>query len=284
MRTRTLALALMTFGATLQAQRQHYHRSYNEPVPGDSTCRAIWDEFGRSMSGDPSAVYCEIREIGTRAAPNVIEIDGGSRTGVLVQGANRRDMKLRLVVQAQERTVERAKALAQQVQLVETPSLHVTGVSTRGDDEDHFVAATIVVVTPAQANVNASADYAPLTVENVRGRMDLHTDHGPLELNNVGGDVRARVEYGPVEVALDGSKWEGTQLDAEAEYGPVTLRVPRSFNADLEIGADHGPMDIDFPLTLTRFNGQSIATTLGSGGPKVRAVARYGPMSLKLAR
>ena len=281
MRTPVIALAIAFTGASLQAQ--HYHRSYFGPVPGDSTCRAIWDEFGRSINDEAEAVYCEIREVGTRSVPSVIAIDGGSRTGVVVQGEDRRDMKLRLVIQAQERTVERARALAQQVQLVESPSLHVTGASTRHDD-DHFVMATLVVVTPLQANVNANVDYAPMSVTNVRGRMDLLTEHGPLELTNVGGDVHARVQYGPISVALDGTKWDGTQLDAEAEYGPVTLTLPRTFNADLEIGADHGPMDIDFPVTLTHFNGQSISTTLGSGGPKVRAVARYGPMSMRVSR
>jgi hypothetical protein len=283
MRTHPITLALVLVATSLQAQRYHSQR-YREPVPGDSTCRAIWDQYGRSMSGDPEAVYCEIREVGVRATPSQINIEGESRAGVMVQGENRRDMRLRLVIQAQERTVERAKALAQEVQLAESPTLHVTGISGRGDDELHFVSATILVTTPEQANINARVDYAPLSVENVRGRMDLFTEHGPLELNNVGGDVRARVEYGPISVALDGLKWDGTQLDAEAEYGPVTLSVPRQFNADLEIGADHGPMDIDFPLTLTHFNGQSIDTKLGTGGPKVRAVARYGPMSLKINR
>lgn len=140
------------------------------------------------------------------------------------------------------------------------------------------------MTTPQQANVSAQVDYAPLSVDGVKGTMDLRTSHGPLELNDVGGDVHARVEYGPVTVALQGNKWDGTQLDAEAEYGPVTLRVPRDFNAQLEIGAEHGPMDIDFPLTLTHFGGTSIETQLGSGGPRVRAVARYGPMSMKVSR
>ena len=112
--------------------------------------------------------------------------------------------------------------------------------------------------------------------------MELRADHGPLKLLNVGGDVRARVEYGPLSVDLDGPRWQGTRLDAESEYGPVTLRVPKDFGAQLEIGADHGPFEIDFPITLTRLDGSSIQTKLGAGGPPVRAVARYGPMSMRM--
>jgi hypothetical protein len=114
--------------------------------------------------------------------------------------------------------------------------------------------------------------------------MDLRADHGPLTLRDVGGDVRARVEYGPISVNLSGEKWQGAGLDAQADYGPVTLRVPRNFGAELEIGARHGPLDIDFPLTLRRLDGSFISTTLGAGGPRVRAIAEYGPMSLKMSR
>ena len=51
MRTHSLTLALVLIGTSLQAQRYN-RRSYNEPVPGDSTCRAIWDQYGRSMTGE----------------------------------------------------------------------------------------------------------------------------------------------------------------------------------------------------------------------------------------
>lgn len=277
-----LALASVVLSAPALAQHHHYRSRWHDPVPGDSTCRSVWEQYGRMMNGDPDAVYCEVRDVGTRSAANTIDIDGAARTAVVVQGEARPDVRVQLVIQAQERTVEAAKALAQQVQLASGPTLRVTGVSGRGDDELHYVAATLVVTTPRQANVTARVDYAPMSVENVRGRLDLFTEHGPLDLTNVGGDVRARVEYGPLSVALDSTRWQGTQLDSEAEYGPVTLSVPRQFNADLEIGADHGPLDIDFPVTLTHFDGQSITTKLGAGGPKVRAVARYGPMSLRV--
>jgi hypothetical protein len=144
------------------------------------------------------------------------------------------------------------------------------------------VAATILVEVPQQTNLDLSVTYAPLEVENVSGRMELRADHGPIQISDVGGDVRARVAYGPITVSLSGARWQGTGLDAQADYGPVTLRVPRNFSADLEIGTRHGPLDVDFPLTLKRFSGSLIETKLGEGGPRVRAVAQYGPMSLKM--
>jgi hypothetical protein len=161
--------------------------------------------------------------------------------------------------------------------------LRVDGLPRKSDeDEDYFVSASIVVDAPEQSDLSLRVSYAPLEVENVRGKLDLQAEYGPLTMRDVGGDVRARVEHGPIMVDLSAQRWQGTGLDAEAAYGPVTLRVPRNFDADLEIGADHGPLDVDFPLTLTRLDGSRIETKLGGGGPRVRAVARYGPMSLKV--
>lgn len=268
----TLVLAA---APSMQAQR------WTRDVEGSETCRDIWDEFGRTMHGRPVAVYCEIRDVGTRPASGTLSINGGDRQGVFVRGSARRDVHVSLVIQAQGRSVDDARALARAVKLdLSDRSLHVTGVDDDKSDR-HFVAATVLIDAPVESDLSLRTGYAPLAVENVRGRMDLHTDHGPLSITNVGGDVTARVEYGPLSVDLDGSRWQGTRLDAESEYGPVTLRVPSGFSADLEIGAEHGPFEVDFPITLTRLDGSSIRTKLGAGGPPVRAVARYGPMALR---
>ena len=258
---------------------------WSDDVEGAETCRPIWREYGRTMSDNPRAVFCEVRELGTQPTAATISVDGRDKTGVHVRGTARGDVRVRLVVQAQARTVDEARELARRVtvDLSRTP-LRVEGIDredSRGGGR-RFVAAIIAMEVPQRSNLALSVDYAPLSVENVTGQLDLRASHGPLNMRDVGGDVRARVEYGPITVNLSGAQWQGAGLDAEAEYGPVTLRVPKNFGAELEIGTKHGPLDIDFPVTLKRFSGSTIATTLGSGGPKVRAIALYGPMSLKM--
>jgi hypothetical protein len=278
----TLAAIATTLVGTapLAAQRGTRDR-WNGNVEGSETCRDIWREYGRTMSGRPVAVYCEVRDVGTRAARGTIEVDGGERQGVLVRGGDRSDLHASLVIQAQGRSVDDARRLASRVgvDLSRTP-LRVTGIDDEQDDE-HFVAATLVLDTPRETDLALRVGYAPLTVSDVRGHLDLHADHGPLTIENVGGDVRARVEYGPLAVDLDSRRWEGTRLDAESEYGPVTLSVPRTFAADLEIGSEHGPFSSDLPLSVSRLDDAPLRTRLGGGGPPVHAVARYGPMTLR---
>jgi hypothetical protein len=278
----TLALLLP---AAAEAQRRYYD---DRDAEGAESCREIWREFGRNMSGRPRAYHCEIKDLGVMPKPDVLEFDGGSYTGARVLGAKRSDVRVRLVIQAQSYTVAEARELAKNVTMdLKALPLRIDGISRPRDrdrDDDERVSAVAVFDTPDQTNLRLSVRYGPMDVENVVGRMDLRAAYGPLNMKDVGGDVRARVDYGPLEVELAGNKWQGTGLDAEAAYGPMTLRVPRNFGAELEIGADHGPIDVDFPLTLRRFDRSLIETKLGDGGPRIRAVARYGPMSLKMTR
>ncbi|AHG92658.1 hypothetical protein J421_5123 (plasmid) [Gemmatirosa kalamazoonensis] len=277
----TLATATTLLVGALPAAAQRFSR--DRDVEGSETCREIWREYGRMMSGRPAAVYCEVRDLGTRAARGTLDVDGGERQGVLVRGGSRSDVRTSLVIQAQGRSVDDARELARRVavDLSRTP-LRITGITAMDEqDDDHFVGATLVLDTPRESDLSLRVGYAPLTVRDVRGRMDLRADHGPLQISNVGGDVRARVEYGPLSVDLDSPRWNGTRLDAESAYGPVTLTVPRSFAGDLEIGSEHGPFSSDLPLSVTHLDDSPVRTRLGGGGPPVHAVARYGPMSLR---
>jgi hypothetical protein len=280
-------IALLAFAALSPnaAMAQRWYENTN--VEGAESCRDIWERYGRMMSGRPRAVHCEVRDVGTVARRERIDVDGDRHTGVHVIGAQRSDVRVRLVVQAQGDDVADARALATRVTMDLSRTVWRADVPDIDDSRRNgrrFVAGTIVVETPVESNVTARNEHAPLRVENVRGRLDIDGAHGPVHLSDIGGDVRARVQHGPLHVELSGRQWQGTGLDAEATHGPLVLRLPRDYGAQLEIGAEHGPFDIDFPITLTRFDKSRIETTLGAGGPRIRAFAAHGPLSVRTTR
>jgi hypothetical protein len=283
LRSALFILASLAFAGPAAAQRDYD----DADVEGAETCRSIWREYGRSRSGRPSAVYCEVRDFGTAVKPSTIDVEGRLHTGVRITGAQRSDMRVRLVIQAQGRDVAEARRIASEVRLdlTRTPlEAIVPEFDDRGNRDRRFVYTTIVIDAPVESNVRAHTTHAPLEIENVRGRIEVEGEHGPVGLRDIGGDVRARVAHGPLEIHLSGTSWTGTGLDALAQHGPLTLRVPRTYAADLEIGAEHGPMDSEFPLTLSRFDRAFMQTKLGAGGPRIRAIASHGPLSLRVAR
>ena len=52
--------------------------------------------------------------------------------------------------------------------------------------------------------------------------------------------------------------------------------MPEDYSARLETRTVNGNVDIDFPVTVQGSIGRSISTTLGDGGPLVRAVTTNG--------
>ncbi len=86
-----------------------------------------------------------------------------------------------------------------------------------------------------------------------------------------------------MKVDLDGSRWEGTQLDVRTINGGIQMSIPANYSARLESSTVNGGVNIDFPVTVSgrlKMNNE-LAVTLGSGGPLVRAVTTNGGVSIK---
>ena len=58
-------------------------------------------------------------------------------------------------------------------------------------------------------------------------------------------------------------------------------RCRRAIPAELEAGTTHGGLNIDFPITVQGRIGRHLETTLGSGGPKLRAITTNGGVTIR---
>ncbi len=195
------------------------------------------------------ARHCEIRETGMKATGRPLAIDPGMNGGVEIIGWSNSDS------------------------IAITARIQVNARSSSDADAIH-------------SDLTLSTQNGPLSVEDVAGRMDLQTQNGPLSLSGVGGDVHASAQNGPLTIDLQGTRWEGTGLDAETQNGPADLRIPDNYNAKIEFGTVNGPMDVGFPMTVT-ISGRvkdRINTTLGNGGPPIRVVTTNGPMTVRRGR
>jgi DUF4097 and DUF4098 domain-containing protein YvlB len=120
-------------------------------------------------------------------------------------------------------------------------------------------------------------------IEDVEGSMRLRATNGGISLDRVAGDVRGETENGGLHVMLDGSKWRGAGLDVRTSNGGVELYVPSGYSAQLETGTVNGGFSIDFPITVQGSLSHRLTTTLGSGGPTVRAVTTNGGVAIRRA-
>lgn len=263
--TAVVLLILGTSAARAQAQRTD----------------AEWLEGCREQRRGDRETHCVVRtDILEAGVP--LRVDAGRNGGVIVRGADRRDVEVHARIQAWSRSAREAETMANAVQLDYAPgSIRAEGPDP-GDREGWAV--TFVVFVPRRSDLDLQAQNGPVSAESVSGAIQARTQNGPVTLRAVGGDVNARTRNGPITVELTGDRWAGERLDAETQNGPITLRVPDGFNARIEAGTVNGPFHTDIPLPVVLQGPQRskrIEATLGDGGPLVRAVTRNGPVNIR---
>ncbi|HEX2190854.1 MAG TPA: hypothetical protein VHG51_18245 [Longimicrobiaceae bacterium] len=258
------AAALLALLAALPAAAQRSDAEWLE------NCR----EQG-SRWGSERARFCEVRTE-TLRPPRTLTVDGGENGGASVHGSDAAEVRVSARIQAHAATEAEAREIARRV------AIRTEGGTVRADGPAQARGTGWSVVfdirVPHRQDVSVTARNGPVAVEDVSGRMTLRTENGPVSLRGVGGAVNARVRNGPISVDLDGSRWSGEGLDAESVNGPVTLRIPEGYSAELEVGNTNGPARIDLPLSGGYRSGRPLRTTLGSGGAPVRVVTSNGPI------
>jgi hypothetical protein len=236
-----------------------------------------WSQSSNSEWDDGRVANCEVRRFTFPRNRKLIAIDGGRNSGMSVMGWDRDSVRVLYRVMTRARTEERARALAAEIQLeLANGWLRPDGPET---SRSEWWSIDVKAWVPRASDVALQTENGPMSVRDVRGRMDLNSSNGPMSLVDLAGAVQAHTENGPLYVALAGSRWDGAGIDAEAENGPVTLELPANYSARLVTGTINGPQAFDYAIESGRRRGW-ITTTLGKGGPQVRVVTTNGPFQI----
>jgi hypothetical protein len=224
---------------------------------------------------DRGAHFCEIREL-TLPAADLLSVDGGQNGGVHVTGWDRDEVLVRAMVQVWGDDEEAARDLASEIVVHTDEVIRAEGPEHSGRNWRDGWSVSYEIFAPRNTNLELETHNGGITIANVRGTLDFDATNGGIQLDGVGGDVHGRTTNGGVEVTLTGETWDGDGLDVRTTNGGIRLRVPEDYSARLETGTVNGGVDIDFPVTVQGRIGREITTTLGDGGPLVRAETTNG--------
>lgn len=223
--------------------------------------------------------FCEVRDVSLKAPAQRLFVDGRDNGGVSFVGWDKSDVLVKALIQTNADTRKEAEALAKEIKIVTAGDrIHAEGPANRRYSN---WSVSFEVWAPRKTNLEAETHNGGVSVEGIEGKMDLRAVNGGISLREVGGDVRAETTNGGVSAQLGGTVWKGEGLDLETTNGGVTLEIPRNYNARLETGTVNGGMNIDFPITVQGFIGRRITTTLGQGGPRVRATTTNGGVRIR---
>jgi hypothetical protein len=267
------AVALLSLlAAPADAQRRDRDRTRE---------RRTWVERCEDEGWDDSRIrHCETRALGMRAASGrPLRVDGGGNGGVDVLAWDRDSIDVQANIAVNARSEEDARAIAREIRIeVKDGAVTADGPANRRG-ASWWV--NFEVRVPRATDLDVESSNGPLSVEGVRGKMELRTSNGPLTLTDLAGDVRGRTSNGPVSVRLSGPRWEGDGLDVSTSNGPVDLILPNEYAAHLVTGTVNGPIRVDFPVTVQGRIDRRIETDIGGGGKTVRVVTTNGPVVVR---
>lgn len=260
-RTLYLAAALAAVAAPLHSQT---------PVrTEEAECRG-WGDNER---------YCETREYVVPARGS-LDIDAGQNGGISVTGWDRNEIRVIAHIQANGNDEARARELARAIEIRVGDVVRAEGPSTRSRRDEHW-SVSYEVQVPRSTSLRLEAHNGGIRLEDLGGEVQARTTNGGIAVHGGAGRIRGHTTNGGLRVELTGDTWRGDGLDLESTNGGVTIRVPQGYSAELETGTVNGGIDLDFPVTVQGRLRPTIRTTLGQGGPLIRAMTTNGGVSIE---
>lgn len=188
-----------------------------------------------------------------------------------------------------------------------TMSIENGTVSTHGPSgEDQHWTVYLLIRTPKSAAIEVETMNGPISLYDVDGKLTAHAHNGPISMRNFsgdaevtalngpisvegsGGNVRIRTQNGPINVDLKGTSWNGSGLSADAENGPLTLRVPSGFQSGFVVeSTNYAPMSCRASIcgsARKTWDDEHRRIEYGSSPAVVHLSTVNGPVSVEEAR
>jgi hypothetical protein len=232
---------------------------------GDDWCR---DE---NRGGDRASV-CEVREFTVAATAGTLGV-AGTNGGIEVTGESRGDVHILAKVTATADTQQRARAIADAVQLKPTLELVQAEGPRTQNGEGWSVSYRLNV--PRALNISLNTTNGGITVRDVESKVEFRTTNGGVKLSGLSGDVHGQTTNGGVDIDLEGTAWIGEGLDVQTTNGGVKIAVPDNYSARLEASTNNGGFHSDFG-NIERNRSRDISLQLGGGGAPIKVRTSNG--------
>lgn len=220
----------------------------------------------------------DLREINT-SAPSILKVY--SKNGrITVQGENRSDVLVRACVRAWAESKGQADSIVKSIR-IETAS----GVRAENTPEENW-SVSYEIRVPNQTNLDLSSNNGRITISSVQGQMNFETRNGRITLDDVAGNIKGKTGNGRVTVKLSGNAWQGSGLDVETNNGRITLYLPSTYAANVDVATTNGRFSSDFAELQVedkkrRGGSNKVSGSINGGGAPIRLVTNNGRVSIQ---
>ena len=281
---------------SIGAAPSHGRHSRNVSFHGEGPV-ADCNDLHITFDDRDAVVQAEERTI-TRSEAPTLRVRADANAGVQVQGSEKDVYSVSLCKAAAPGS--EAERLLSDIKL----SFHGGELAVTGPSREDGAATYLLVRAPRSAALDLEVTNGPLSVYDVAGKiaahamngpvsargctgeMDLIAENGPVSSEDNSGRLRLRAQNGPVDVSLRGESWIGPSpgLEARAENGPVTLRIPRGYKSGVVVeSTGRGPFSCASVCSEGRktWDDDHKRVEFGSGPTMVRLSVGNGPVSVR---
>jgi hypothetical protein len=247
-----LGVAALALFPALPARAGHGSHSVSiDEDPAATGCSAMHVRF----SGRTSAHAEETLTL-SRAGANGLVFSGSAQGGVTVWGSDSSTFTITACKFGAGDDDAAAGAVLAKVALRQSGGR----VTVEGPADEDW-AGFLLVSAPRDADLSVEATNGPVSARELSGTVSVRTANGPVSLTGLSGtldvdavngpitlrqssgDVRIKAANGPLTVILAGTRWEGKGLQADAENGPLTIKVPDDYASAVRVEASsHSPV------------------------------------------
>ncbi len=207
------------------------------------------------MNDRPAEMRSEEQTIALPAGP--LSVESEVNGGVQVQGWDKDTYSVTACKAADASSSNGVEHIFSQIKL----SVENGRVSVSGPSQHDNWTVFLLVRAPRSASLELRTNNGPLSIYELDGKLearaingpiflqgfsgdaDISAENGPIDVTGDSGKLRLHTENGPISVSLSGDTWKGSGLEAEAQNGPLTLRVPKDYQSSLLVESNgHSPM------------------------------------------
>jgi hypothetical protein len=262
-----------------------YGRSWRDFAPAGYVGQMGTDTdpcAGNRDNDDDYRQHCEVRESTMPAGP--LTVDAGDNGGITVEAWDGNNIRVRAIIRGAARTEDRAKQIADGVQVQSGGGRVSASGPDRDGDRREWWSVSYRINVPRKSDLELTAHNGGINITGVNGNVRFDTTNGGVRLTDLAGRVNGSTRNGGLTVNLGGNRWDGEGIDVETSNGGVTVAVPEGYNAQLETRTTNGGFRSDIPLTIQGelSSRRGVSAQLGEGGPTVRVRTTNG--GLKIGR
>src|SRR5438309_4362093 len=290
--------ALLALGFTTARANRHHHSvnisgGHRQPATDCSDLRIRFDDRDAMVRSEERTL--------TKHEAAVLQVHPHSNGGVQVVGWDQETYAVTACKAASGSGAEAEQILSQIKMSIENGKVSTSGP---GDDEEWTV--YLLIRAPKSAVIDLDTMNGPISLYDVDGKLTAHAHNGPISLHNFSGDaeisaqngpislegsrgnIGIKTENGPITVDLKETSWKGTGLSADAQNGPVTLRVPNGFQSSFVVESTrHAPMSCRASICKSArktWDDEHRRIEYGSSPAVVHLSTVNGPVSVEQAR